>query len=322
MCKLTAIVSEVISDMKYPTIKCLTETGRSIFFPWHCISHYALIDNLGSDGYPVVGSKLFLEEQEDGRFFPDSEKYELRRPLSRKKARKRHMSVESLRENLVSYCQPLPLSELWKCLYDSIHDMSQDIIQDAFAARDLPEDGQREALCRILNRDEGLSIPVQESREVEFKSSFCHSPQHTKKERIEQYHSIFNTICAFANSESRQGRVYVGVEDKGQTLDLTNEMLCDMEFNTRNDFETDFLNILRTYTDDLALTQSVKFTWAEDEKNKLFCVLTLPPYHGKIVYAGPSKDVYVRHGSSNKKLTGPPLEHYIITRFRNDFDSL
>lgn len=315
MCKkCSVIVSEISKEMKYPTIKCTKDDGSNIWFPWFCITNFAVVKDLSEDGFPKIGSTLFLEEQEDGRYYPDPDKYTMRRPPIRTHLPKRRMSEESLRENLVPY-NPLSLNDLWECIYQSIQNFPQKNIKEAFMTRDLPENLQRKELCRILNLNDTGSIPAQEDVEVEFKSSFCHSAQQSKKERMVQYHKIFNTISAMANSEKHRGRIYVGVDDRGNILDLTTEMLQDMEFKTRNDMEADFKNILGLYIKNITLAQSIVFSWHTTKEEKIFCIIEIPDYKGPIVFSGSTEDVYVRLGSSNKKLTGPALAEFIASRY-------
>lgn len=315
MCKITAVVSEINTSLKYPTIIAHKENGQLIQFPWFCVENYALLtpDLLTSDGYPLVGSKLYLEEQPDGRYYPDGNHYTLRRtPLHTTKTT-RHMSEDSLSENLVPFT-PQSLSQLWECIYKCIPNLDEASIREAFKISRMHESQQRERLLTFLDsRNERHFIPLQEGLDVEFKTSFVYTAN-SKKDRMAQYRKLFNTLCAFANSESHKGCIFVGVDDCGNVRDLKQEML-EMDFcKTRTDFERDFKNIFGIYTKNETLAQSVDFTWCVDDESQIFCVINLPEYNGPIVFAGPTQDVYVRQGSATRLLTGPALTDYILNR--------
>ena len=113
MCKIAAVVSEINTSLKYPTIIAYKENGQIIQFPWFCVENYIERppELLTPDGYPLVGTKLYLEELPDGRYFPDGDHYTLRRTPLRTAKTSRHISEDCLCENLVPFT-PQSLSQL------------------------------------------------------------------------------------------------------------------------------------------------------------------------------------------------------------------
>ena len=90
-------------------------------------------------------------------------------------------------------------------------------------------------------------------------------------------------IAAFANSHI-QASVYIGINNDGSIKGIEDELLHEVPFNTRADFEADFLNQLFMATNNNILASSISLNWYKTEDEHIFCKITIPEWNGDIIF--------------------------------------
>lgn len=306
--------NNLTNGTSYYTLK-KTETDEAGSVPCWCLDDFAVFNeqDLDSNGHLRIGAEVQLREMENGKIYPGLG-YEKRfkSSISLHRQPTKTMSKESLYEGAEKYNTYIQddIENLWKKFEDRCDELPQSILIEGIKIRNKGIEEQKPFLISALGLDK-IKILIQESKDIEFKSSFMHTPYQKKlNEKILQYRNIFAEIVAFANSHL-DGKIYVGINNDGSINGLENELLTEAPFSTRSDFETDFINQLYMITQNHSFSTTIDMKWFKTEEDHIFCLINVPKWDGDIIFIN-GCELYVRCKANKTQLKNNDLINYII----------
>lgn len=162
--------------------------------------------------------------------------------------------------------------------------------------------------CRYLRKLLNQPILSMENECVEYKSSFIHSsdPKFAGDYKY-QLHELIKTLVAFANSETHQGTLLVGVTDDQQICGIENEFREFASDFNREKFTSMFVNLLKQMTNN-SLWLQTKIEWLEIDSH--LCARLDVKYQGDIVLYNAS-ELYIRKESGTFRVIGQDLIDFI-----------
>ena len=294
------------------------ETNEIDTVPCWCLDGFVVFneDLLDADGHLKLGAEVQLRKMENGNIYPGliyEKRSEPMLPNSTKPLFS--MSKESLYDGIALYDGIQDdIDTLWELFGSRCDSFSADILIKGIKVRNKEEEEQLAFLKSALRLD-GMQLPVQEGANVEFKSSFVHTASPIKNnERTMQYRNIFSEIAAFANSHI-QASVYIGINNDGSIKGVEDEMLHEVPFKTRADFEADFLNQLFMATNNNILASSISLNWYKTEDEHIFCKITIPEWNGDIIFLNGS-ELYIRGNACKRRLKNSDMIQYIVANYK------
>lgn len=281
--------------------------------PCWCLDNFVKfdIDLMDEDNQHLrVGAKVELYYMGNNKIYP-SKIYE-RKEESYKKSINKSMSRDSLYENTILFKEPeYTLEQLWDIFKERCDSLPSEVLVESIRIRDVKEDVQRQFLLTTLASIDCYVLPIQEGKNVEFKSSFVHTAYPVKtNERMNQYRIIFSEITAFANSHE-EGTVYVGINNQGNIQGVEKELLFEVPFYSRADFESDFINQLYLQTQNHAFVSTVKIDWYRTESDKIFSKIYIPQWRGQLILLN-GTELFVRNQAGKRQLKYNDLIEYVI----------
>ncbi len=307
------------NGVPYYTFKNL-ETKDTGTVPCWCLDDFAIFNEQDMDpnGHLRIGAEVQLIDMGNGKFYPGL-KYE-RKPRERSTSMHRQpartMSKESLYEGTEIYnmCIQDDIENLWKEFEDNCDKLSQNILVEGIKTRNKGIEEQKMFLISALGLNKITSL-IQESTDIEFKSSFMHTPYPKKiNEKVQQYRNIFAEIVAFANSHL-DGKIYVGINNDGSINGLENELLNEAPFSTRADFEADFLNQLFMATQNNRFASSISLKWYKTKDEHIFCKIIIPEWNGDIIFLNGS-ELFIRGNACKRHLKNNDMIQYIVANYK------
>ena len=294
------------------------ETNEIDTVPCWCLDGFVVFDEdlLDEDGHLKLGAEVQLRKMENGNIYPGliyEKRSEPMLPNSIKPLFS--MSKESLYDGIALYGGTQnDINTLWSLFSSRCDSFPADILIEGIKVRNKEEEEQLAFLKSALRLD-GMQLPVQEGANVEFKSSFVHTASPIKNnERTMQYRNIFSEIAAFANSHIHAS-VYIGINNDGSIKGVEGEMLHEVPFNTRADFEADFLNQLFMVTNNNILASSISLNWYKTEDEHIFCKITIPEWNGDIIFLNGS-ELYIRGNACKRRLKNSDMIQYIVANYK------
>lgn len=289
-------------------------TTKEVFVvPCWCLDDFVKFDEdlMDEDNQHLrVGAEVQLYDMGNNKIYP-SRIYE-RKEGPYKNSANKFMSRESLYENTILFKEPkYTLKQLWDIFKGKCESLSSEVLVESIRIRDAKEDAQRLFLLSVLALTYCDALPIQEGRNVEFKSSFVHTAYPVKtNERMNQYRVIFSEITAFANSHE-EGTIYIGINNNGDIQGVENELLSEVPFISRVDFESDFINQLYLQTQNHAFVSTVKIAWYRTENDKIFSKIHIPQWNGQLILLN-GTELFVRNQAGKRQLKYNDLIEYVI----------
>ena len=287
------------------------ETRELGTVPCWCLDNFVLFEDalLDQEGHLRIGAEVQLRRMEGGKFYPGT--IYKKRDVPAKPKQSKFMTKEALYDGILSYDGiQVDISTLWEQFIKRYGD-SADVLVEGLKVRNEPVEEQREFLKSQLGKD-CAKLPIQEGANVEFKSSFIHTAATVKNnERLLQYRNIFAEIAAFANSHV-EACIYVGISNDGSIRGVEDELLNEVPFATRADFEADFINQLHMASHNNMLVSSISLRWYKTDDNHIFCVIGIPKWEGEIILLN-GTELYVRGTASKRQLKDNDLIRYIVS---------
>ena len=306
-----------LNSKPFYTFKNL-ETNEIETVPCWCLDNFVVFNNdlLDEYGHLKVGVEVQLRKMENGYIYPGliyEKRSEPMLPNSTKLSV--NMSKESLYDGIALYDGIQDdIDTLWELFGSRCDSFSADILIKGIKVRNKEEEEQLAFLKSALKLN-GMQLPVQEGSDVEFKSSFVHTASPIKNnERTMQYRNIFYEIAAFANSHI-QASIYIGINNDGSIKGVEDEMLHEVPFNTRADFEADFLNQLFMATNNNILAFSISLNWYKTKDENIFCKITIPEWNGDIIFLNGS-ELYIRGNACKRRLKNNDMIQYIVANYK------
>lgn len=306
-----------LNSKPFYTFKNL-ETNEIETVPCWCLDNFVVFNNdlLDEYGHLKVGVEVQLRKMENGYIYPGliyEKRSEPMLPNSTKLSV--NMSKESLYDGIALYDGIQDdIDTLWELFGSRCDSFSADILIKGIKVRNKEEEEQLAFLKSALKLN-GMQLPVQEGSDVEFKSSFVHTASPIKNnERTMQYRNIFSEIAAFANSHI-QASIYIGINNDGSIKGVEDEMLHEVPFNTRADFEADFLNQLFMATNNNILAFSISLNWYKTKDENIFCKITIPEWNGDIIFLNGS-ELYIRGNACKRRLKNNDMIQYIVANYK------
>ncbi|WP_287640797.1 ATP-binding protein [Bacteroides sp.] len=289
-------------------------TNKEIFVvPCWCLDDFVKFDaDLMDENnqHLRIGANVQLYDMGNNKIYP-SKIYERKEGVFKKTANK-YMSRESLYENTILFQESkYTLEQLWDLFKEKCESLSTDVLVESIRIRDEKEEAQRQFLLSALALISCDILPIQEGKNVEFKSSFVHTAYPVRtNERMNQYRIIFSEIVAFANSHE-EGTVYVGINNQGDIQGVEGELLSEVPFSSRADFESDFINQLYLQTQNHAFVSTVKIDWYRTESDKIFSKIYIPQWKGQLILLN-GTELFVRNQAGKRQLKYNDLIEYVI----------
>lgn len=287
--------------------------------PEWCLAEYVRFpdDVLDDEQHIKTGSILKLWKMADGdkiKIFPDYDAY----PHKEKKKTEpvvnlKRMSHDSLFEDAELY-DPKSLDELlqmFKARNEITPFPSSDVNQIVSLLGKGCEAELMEFLAGLLGVSEVMRLSSQESNSTEYKSSFLHCAKLVRNERAAQYQQIFQAIVSFGNSH-REGKIFIGVNNKGEVVGVEKELEHETNFDNRSDFQKAFSNSLSQCVDNHAFTSSIEFRWRKTRDAHLFCEISIPAWHGKTLFLN-GNELYVRDEAGKRLLKNDDIIDFILS---------
>ena len=306
-----------LNSKPFYTFKNL-ETNEIETVPCWCLDNFVVFNNdlLDEYGHLKVGVEVQLRKMENGNIYPGLIYEKRSEPILANHTKPSvNMSKESLYDGISLYGDTQnDINTLWSLFSSRCDSFSADILIEGIKVRNKKEEEQLAFLKSALKLD-GIQLPVQEGSDVEFKSSFVHTASPIKNnERTMQYRNIFSEIAAFANSHI-QAYVYIGINNDGSIKGVEDEMLHEVPFNTRADFEADFLNQLFMATNNNILASSISLNWYKTNDEHIFCKITIPVWNGDIIFLNGS-ELYIRGNACKRRLKNNDMIQYIVANYK------
>lgn len=306
-----------LNSKPFYTFKNL-ETNEMETVPCWCLDNFVVFNNdlLDEYGHLKVGVEVQLRKMENGYIYPGLIYEKRSEPILANHTKPSvNMSKESLYDGISLYGDTQnDINTLWSLFSSRCDSFSADILIEGIKVRNKEEEEQLAFLKSALKLD-GIQLPVQEGSDVEFKSSFVHTASPIKNnERTMQYRNIFSEIAAFANSHI-QAYVYIGINNDGSIKGVEDEMLHEVPFNTRADFEADFLNQLFMATNNNILASSISLNWYKTNDEHIFCKITIPVWNGDIIFLNGS-ELYIRGNACKRRLKNNDMIQYIVANYK------
>jgi len=272
------------------------------------VIHYCKFPDemMDKNGFLKNGEEVFLYEKgvSNGRifFYPCHEIY----PPKPENLQNKRESVCSLKDNVIPLKVNTP--ETLEVLRDEFCEHSDQFdIQVRKETMKILSEGNVDESCNYLRRLLHKPIFPQENGHIEYKSSFL-SPRDADNNW--QLRELVKVLAGFANSDTHQGILIVGVTDNQEVCGVENDFAQFGEQYNREKFTAMFMNLYKQLTS-AQLMLSTRLEWNEIA-NHLICRISVD-YHGDIILMN-GTNLYVRKESGNHLLKGEDMLAFIRQR--------
>ena len=172
--------------------------------------------------------------------------------------------------------------------------------------------------CTLLRKLLHKPIFPQENGMIEYKSSFIHPANPLNaNDKTFQLREIIKTLTGFANSETHQGTVIVGIKDNQKICGIENEFTEFNEQYNREKFTAMFLNLYRQLTTTNLMLQT-QLDWIDIDSH-LIAKITVD-YKGDVVLMN-GCNLYVRKESGTHQLKGDDMLTFIRQNYKKSTES-